>query len=791
MVKKRKVLSLILSLLMVFAGFTMPTQAIANENTKAELESTSLSKEKVIAMAEEVIETDDYVEGQLLVVLNSENSSLQNEFKVTDFPEVKATKVENLTYCDNPDSELITEDFKTVLAVTLKHKTDEELLQAIDSLMEREDVESVSLNEVASVEATQTVPTSDSQFSNQWALKNIDAMGAWSKTTGSTTVKVGIIDTGIDYTHEELAPNMWNNPGEISGDGIDNDNNGYIDDVYGWNFYANSSNVMDTHYHGTFCAGIVAADINHNNVVGIAPNVKLVALKVGDSSFYSSAAVKAITYAANMGIDVVNYSSSFSSRNTAFEAALNNYLGIFVTSAGNNGRDNDVTDNYPKTSEFSNVIKVANTTSLDSLSTSSNYGAVDVTLAAPGTSVLSTTLNKTYRSSSGTSFSSPYVAGVAALIISEYPTLDRSQIIASIKEGVDKIDALSGKVETGGRLNANKAMEAARFKSLGWQVRYSMDVYTYDDLKEAMENDYYSAVIILRDIELQGEIRLTRSKRFFGAAKLKGNGKRHFIIDTTNSVYLDLGGIIYENGGIENRSSNFQLEGSGAVIRNSNWTNGGAIYNLGDMTVTGVRIENCSATNGGGIYNSGTMTVTDTTIYDNQASQGGGIYTTGSITISGGTFKSNTAQSNGGAIYGNTNSQVIVKNSPQVTYNSAVDSGGGIFTKGQLKTEIADGLRVDYNNAKFGGGIFGATGAAINLEGKSQGGPSISISNNKASSDGGGVYLDTGATLYLHTTFLAVNKAEGTGGAMLVKGIYNSGSYVHLISNSPDGIVYQ
>ncbi|MFQ9514307.1 MAG: S8 family serine peptidase [Eubacterium sp.] len=790
MVKKRKALSLILALTMVFTGLTMPTQTIAKENTKAEQEKSGLSKKKVIAMAEEVIEKDDYVEGELLVVLKSKSSSMQDRFKATDFPEIKVTKIENLTYCDNPDSELISEDFKTVLSVTLKRKTDEELLKAIDSLMDREDVESVSLNEETPVEATQTVPTSDSQFVNQWALNKIDAIGAWSKTTGSSTVKVGIIDTGIDYTHEELAANMWTNPGETSDDGKDNDNNGYIDDVFGWNFHDNNNNVMDTHYHGTFCAGIVAADLNHKDVAGIAPNVKLVALKVGDDGFYSNAAVKAITYAANMGIDVVNYSSSFSSKNTAFEAALNNYLGIFVTSAGNNGRDNDVTGNYPKTSEHNNVIKVANTTSGDSLSGSSNYGVVDVTLAAPGSSVLSTKLNNTYGTGSGTSFSSPYVAGVAALIISAYPTLERASIINSIKEGVDKITSLSGKVETGGRLNANKAMEAARIVNDGSAARYRKDVYTYADFKEAMENDYYATVNILRDVELQGEIRLTRSKTFYGGAKLKGNGKRHFIIDTTNSVTLDLGGVIYENGGIENRSSDFQLEGSGAVIRNSSWTYGGAIYNLGSMLIDGVRIENCTATYGGGISNSGTMTVSGTTIFNNTASQGGAIYTTGPLTIWGGIFKSNTAQS-GGAIYGDTDSQVSVISSPQITYNTAVNLGGGIYTKGILKTVIPDGLSVNFNNAKFGAGIYGATGSYIYLEGKSPGGPSISIANNQASSDGGGVYLDTEASLYLHNTFVAVNKAEGTGGAMLIKGTYRPGSFVIITSNTPDNIVYQ
>ncbi len=786
----KKILTLVLTLAMVFSGFVMPTDAIAKNSTKVEKGNMVLPKRTVVSIAESVMETEKYVEGQLLVVLKPEFSSKQAVFSTSDFPEVKAIKVENTTYCEKPDSDLLAEEFRTIVLVTLKQKTEDEMINAIEKLMEREDVESVSLNEAASATGIQTVPPSDSQYNNQWALEKIDAMGAWSKTTGSSDVKVGIIDSGIDYTHEELAANMWKNPGEIPGDGIDNDGNGYVDDVYGWNFYNNNNEPTDSFSHGTFCAGIIAADLNHKDVAGIAPNVKLISLKVGNEFFYYDAIIKAVNYASNMGIDILNYSASGRNKNTAFEAAIRNYDGIFVKAASNDGSNNDITPDYPRTSEFTNIIKVANSTSGDVLSSSSNYGQVDVTLAAPGSGVISTGLNNTYRSGSGTSFAAPYVAGVAALIKSQYPKFSTSAIIDSIKEGVDKLDSLDGKVETGGRLNANKALEFARFRSLGWQVRYCMDVYNYDDFKEAMENDYYSAVRIFNDIEIQEDVTLTRSKMFFGGAKLKSNGKWHIVIDPKSNVLLDLGGNVYENCEIDNKSSNFQLEGSGAVIRNGDSSFGGAINNSGTMTATGVRIENCRATLGGGIYNTGTMNLKDMTIYKSRATAGGAVYNVGTMDISGGIFKENNAQGSGGALYSGSNSQITVSNTPYLINNTASYYGGGLYTGGVFKTSTPSGLKITDNNAQSGGGIYAQTGAEISLSGVSPGGPSISISSNTASQDGGGIYLNSGAELYLHNAFVAVNKAGRAGGGMLSKGTYTYG-FAQFISNSPSGIENQ
>ncbi|MCI9617828.1 MAG: S8 family serine peptidase [Eubacterium sp.] len=786
----KKILTLVLTLAMVFTGFVMPTDAIAKNSTKVEKGNMVLPKRTVVSIAESVMETDKYVEGQLLVVLKPEFSSKQAVFSTSDFPEVKAIKVENTTYCEKPDSDLLAEEFRTIVLVTLKQKTEDEMINAIEKLMEREDVESVSLNEAASATGIQTVPPSDSQYNNQWALEKIDAMGAWSKTTGSSDVKVGIIDSGIDYTHEELAANMWKNPGEIPGDGIDNDGNGYVDDVYGWNFYNNNNEPTDSFSHGTFCAGIIAADLNHKDVAGIAPNVKLISLKVGNEFFYYDAIIKAVNYASNMGIDILNYSASGRNKNTAFEAAIRNYDGIFVKAASNDGSNNDITPDYPRTSEFTNIIKVANSTSGDVLSSSSNYGQVDVTLAAPGSGVISTGLNNTYRSGSGTSFAAPYVAGVAALIKSQYPKFSTSAIIDSIKEGVDKLESLDGKVETGGRLNANKALEFARFRSLGWQVRYCMDVYNYDDFKEAMENDYYSAVRIFNDIEIQGDVTLTRSKMFFGGDKLKSNGKWRIVIDPKSNVLLDLGGNVYENCEIDNKSSNFQLEGSGAVIRNGDSSFGGAINNSGTMTATGVRIENCRATLGGGIYNTGTMNLKDMTIYKSRATAGGAVYNVGTMDISGGIFKENNAQGSGGALYSGSNSQITVSNTPYLINNTASYYGGGLYTGGVFKTSTPSGLKITDNNAQSGGGIYAQTGAEISLSGVSPGGPSISISSNTASQDGGGIYLNSGAELYLHNAFVAVNKAGRAGGGMLSKGTYTYG-FAQFISNSPSGIENQ
>ncbi len=311
----------------------------------------------------------------------------------------------------------------------------------------------------------ETTPN-DPQMGSLWGMTAIDAQDAWRLATGSQSVVVAVIDTGVDYNHPDLAANIWTNPGEIAGNGIDDDHNGFIDDVHGYDFVNNDGSPLDDNSHGTHVAGTIAAV--GNNAIGVSGvnwSTSVMALKFMDStgSGYLSDAIRAINYATMMrtqyhvNIRVENNSWGGGPYSSAMQSAIqaNNDAGIlFVAAAGNDGTNNDTSPQYPANYTPANVISVAATDQNDRLASFSCYGATTVDIAAPGVSIYSTIPNNRYATYSGTSMATPFVAGVAALAWSIDPDASVATIRSAILNGADSIASLGGKVATGGRLNA-------------------------------------------------------------------------------------------------------------------------------------------------------------------------------------------------------------------------------------------------------------------------------------------------------------------------------------------------
>lgn len=325
----------------------------------------------------------------------------------------------------------------------------------------------------------------DPYYAQQWDLNNtasnsggtadadIDAPEAWNTQLGSSSTLVAIIDTGIDYNHPDLKANIWTNTREIAGNGRDDDGNGYIDDIHGYDFANEDSDPMDDNQHGTHVAGTIGAVGNNGiGVAGVNWNVKMMALKFldADGSGYDSDAIRALDYAVKMGAKVSNNSWGGGGRDQAMADAIERARvagHIFVAAAGNDGRDNDRTANYPSNYTSDNIIAVAATGADDSLASWSNWGATTVDIAAPGVKILSTLPGNRYGTLSGTSMATPHVVGAVALVMSQNPTYTYRQVIDKVLSSVDKLPNLSGRVVTGGRLNAAKALAVTQPPALG------------------------------------------------------------------------------------------------------------------------------------------------------------------------------------------------------------------------------------------------------------------------------------------------------------------------------------
>jgi subtilisin family serine protease len=295
---------------------------------------------------------------------------------------------------------------------------------------------------------------------------DIDAPEAWAITTGSSSVVVAVIDTGFPVGHLDLMPNVWINPNEVAGNGIDDDGNGYVDDLYGWNFAQNNSNVNDTHGHGSFCSGIIGArGSNGLGMAGINWHVSIMGLKAfkDDGTATDVELVAAIDYAIANGAHVINASWGDYLDSEVLRGAIRRAADagiLFVAASGNDRYNLKENPMYPASMNLPNIINVGATDSRDRWAEFSNYDGTLVDAHAPGYWVFSARPNK-YEHASGTSFAAPHVAGIAALLLAAEPTLTLDELRARVVTGFDRRDSLLGRGATSGRSSAHRVLANA------------------------------------------------------------------------------------------------------------------------------------------------------------------------------------------------------------------------------------------------------------------------------------------------------------------------------------------
>ena len=351
----------------------------------------------------------------------------------------------------------------------------DELMEKIKALQESGEFEFVEPDFVITISGT----PSDSAFvdGRLWGLRNtgqsggvsgvdVNAVRAWEVTTGSTDVVVAVIDTGIRYTHQDLQQQMWVNTDEVAGNGVDDDNDGYVDNIYGMDAVNDDGDPMDDNNHGTHCAGTIGARANDGNPhVGVAWQVRLMACKFlsGSGWGYTSGAIRCVDFAVENGAHVLSNSWGGGGFSQALHDSIANARDqgvLFIAAAGNSGADADERPHYPSSYELDNVISVAAMNRHGNLASWSNYGATSVDLAAPGVEIYSSTAgsDSEYSSYSGTSMACPHVAGVAALLLARTPGVSIAELRQRLLSTVVPMDSLNGKVASGGRVDAYQAL---------------------------------------------------------------------------------------------------------------------------------------------------------------------------------------------------------------------------------------------------------------------------------------------------------------------------------------------
>lgn len=309
----------------------------------------------------------------------------------------------------------------------------------------------------------------DPYFSSQWALDMIGMPAAWSRSTGSSTVTVGVVDSGMDRSHPDLSPNVARNDGESGGgretNGRDDDANGLVDDWRGWDWAEGDNDPADVSGHGTHVAGILGARGNDfTGMAGVGWQVKLMPLRVLDATNTGrvSDIVAAYGYAASKKLPIVNASLGGPTFSQAEHDAIKAASGtLFVVAAGNDGRNNDVTGTYPCNHPLPNIVCVTASDQNDGLPGFASYGSRSVDLAAPGVDILSALPGARWGTMSGTSSATPHVAGTAALIRSLWPEASVATMRAALLANTDGKPSFDGKTLTGGRLNADRALSAS------------------------------------------------------------------------------------------------------------------------------------------------------------------------------------------------------------------------------------------------------------------------------------------------------------------------------------------
>lgn len=363
-----------------------------------------------------------------------------------------------------------------------------DIFSAIDQLKQNPAIEYAEPNYIVKAIGYKASPlegllTQDPRFDALWGLKNtgnnepassrgnssasgkagadINALNAWNLTKGDRRIKIAVIDTGVDYNHEDLKSNMWTNQAEANGRaGIDDDGNGYIDDVHGYDFVNNDGDPMDGNGHGTHCAGTIAAEHDNNTgIAGVMAEAEIVGIKfLSDQGSGSTAdAIKAIDYATAIGVDIMSNSWG----GGGFSQALKDSIVraqkagiVFTAAAGNSASNNNTTPHYPSNYQVDNVISVAAHNYNDTLASFSCYGSETVHVAAPGRNILSTTPNNQYDVYSGTSMATPHVSGVLGLYLSYHGATDPKVLRDKLMSSSVYASAYGRKTIGGGRVDA-------------------------------------------------------------------------------------------------------------------------------------------------------------------------------------------------------------------------------------------------------------------------------------------------------------------------------------------------
>jgi len=364
-------------------------------------------------------------------------------------------------------------NFKSVKGLQLVHIPSTQNISALTTQLKA--TQGIKYIEPNYIYQAQASTPNDPDFASLWGLNNtgqtggtmdadINAPEAWEVTKGDRSVVIGIIDTGIDYTHPDLMENIWTNPAEIAGNGIDDDNNGYVDDIYGINAIQLSGDPMDTEAHGTHVAGTIGATGNNNiGVTGVNWQVQMAGCKfLGESGGTTAGALTCLDYflsLKNAGVNIVATNNSWGGG--GFSQALTDAIAaheaaniLFVTSAGNNTSNNDITDNYPSNYTNNNIITVAAIDHEGKLANFSNYGAQNVDVAAPGVNILSTVPGGGYASFNGTSMAAPHVTGLVALTKAALPSLNWQELKNHILVSGQPNPALAGRTATGRHIRA-------------------------------------------------------------------------------------------------------------------------------------------------------------------------------------------------------------------------------------------------------------------------------------------------------------------------------------------------
>lgn len=388
---------------------------------------------------------NDFELGKVIVTLNKNFNNL-NLFTCdikNIFFGIEVERVEYLFRCNKVD---VNSNMGDVILIYLKNKEKIEVINAIGKLSNNQ---YVVYAEPDYLYEPDVIPN-DPDFGKLWGMQNIKSPLAWNYTTGNCHVVVGVLDSGIDSKHPDLKDNLW-----FSSDGLF---------FNGWNFIDNNCDPTDVTGHGTHVAGTIGAVGNNAiGVTGVSWNVQLASFKIGDNRIDLAAAISAIYFASMKNIPILNNSWGGRTYSPILKYAIEQYDGLFIASAGNSGSNNDLLPSFPASYNSDNIISVAASTPENTLSSFSNYGIQSVDIAAPGTNILSTSLNGEYSYKNGTSMAAPHVAGAAALLKSYMPFLSTFELKYIILLSSSKSINLSGKVLTGGILNVDSMIKLANF----------------------------------------------------------------------------------------------------------------------------------------------------------------------------------------------------------------------------------------------------------------------------------------------------------------------------------------